>query len=130
MQKLPIAILQFATSAAAAQSQYAASKAEVLSLDQETRISQLIVKQAVPLPAAVSRSHWMPRCLLRSKFILSHRRQNNWRRKFAASATSLAEGQTALVDQRAHKVEIVFARRGAASEFVRPMLRIVARRFT
>jgi hypothetical protein len=96
MQKLPIAIaiLQFATSAAAAQSQYAASKAEVLSLDQETRISQLIVKQAaVPLPAAVSRPHWMPRCLLRSKFILSHRRQNNWRRKFAASATSLLKGK-------------------------------------
>jgi len=51
MQKLPIAIasLQFATSAAAAQSHYAASKPELLSLDQETRISQLIVKQAVPL---------------------------------------------------------------------------------
>jgi len=51
MQKLPIAIasLQFATSAAAAQSEYPASKAELLSLDQETRISQLIVEQAVPL---------------------------------------------------------------------------------
>ena len=38
-------ILQFALSAAAAQSQTAASKAEVLSLEQEIRISQLIAAQ-------------------------------------------------------------------------------------
>jgi hypothetical protein len=44
-----IAILQFAISVAAAQSQSTASKAELLSLDQEIRISQLIAKQAVPL---------------------------------------------------------------------------------
>jgi hypothetical protein len=43
------AILQFALSAAAAQSQTAASKAEVLSLEQEIRIAQLITKQTAPL---------------------------------------------------------------------------------
>src|SRR5262249_14165820 len=55
----------------------------------------------------------MPRCLLRSKFILSHGRQNNWRRKFAASATVIAEGQTALVVRRTRKVETVFPRWGS-----------------
>jgi hypothetical protein len=51
MRKLPvvIAISQFAISAAAAQSQSAAPKAELLSLDQETTISQLIANQTVPL---------------------------------------------------------------------------------
>src|SRR5258708_19341022 len=43
------AILQFALSAAAAQSQTAASKAEVLSLDQTIIIPQLITKQTAPL---------------------------------------------------------------------------------
>jgi hypothetical protein len=49
MRKLLIvsAILQFAISAAAAQSQIAASK--VLSFEQEIRISQLIAKQTEPL---------------------------------------------------------------------------------
>jgi hypothetical protein len=47
MRKLLVvsAILQFAITAAAAKWQTAASKAEVLSLEQEIRISQLIAAQ-------------------------------------------------------------------------------------
>jgi hypothetical protein len=90
MRKLPvvIAILQFGISGAAAQSQVAASKAELLSLDQETRISQLIAQQAAPLSRG---SFSIALDALVSAEIQIHslqQRRNNWRRNFAASATS------------------------------------------
>jgi hypothetical protein len=116
MQKLSIAIaiLQFATSAAAAQSQYAASKAELLSLDQGTRISQLIVKQAVPLSSgsfSIALDAQVPTKIQVHSFTSEKEQLVPQVRGFGHV---IAEGQTALVDQRTHKVEIVFARRGSS----------------
>jgi hypothetical protein len=114
MQKLPIAIavLQFATSAAAAQSQYVASKAELLSVDQETRISQLIMKQAVPLSSgsfSIALHAQVP-TKIQVHFFTSEAEQ--LAPQVRGFGQVIAKGQTALVDQRTHKVEIVFARRG------------------
>ena len=108
------AILQFAISAAAAQSQTATSKAEVLSFEQEIRISQLIAKQAAPLsgssfsialdtlvPAEIQLHSLPPEV----EQLAPHLR---------GFGSVVVEEQIALVDQRTRKVEIVFPRWGSS----------------
>jgi hypothetical protein len=106
------AILQFALSAAAAQSQTAASKAEVLSLEQETRIAQLITKQTAPLsddsfsiavdtvvPAEIQLHSLPPEA-------------EQLAPQLRAFGYVVVEELIALVDPRTRKVEIVFPRWG------------------
>jgi hypothetical protein len=107
-----IAILQFALSAAAAQSQTAASKAEVLSLEQEIRIAQLITKQTAPLsggsfsiavdtvvPAEIQLHSLPPEA-------------EQLAPQLRAFGYVVVEELIALVDPRTRKVEIVFPRWG------------------
>jgi Protein of unknown function (DUF1236) len=106
------AILQFALSAAAAQSQTAASKAEVLSLEQEIRIAQLITKQTAPLsggsfsiavdtvvPAEIQLHSLPPEA-------------EQLAPQLRAFGYVVVEELIALVDPRTRKVEIVFPRWG------------------
>jgi len=106
------AILQFAISAAAAQSQTAALKAEVLSLEQEIRISQLIAKQTAPLSGG---SFSIALDTLVPAEIQVHSlppEAEQLAPQLGGFAYVVVEEQTALVDQRTRKVEIVFPRWG------------------
>ena len=114
MRKLLVAIamLQFAISAAAAQSQTAASKAEVLCLEQETRISQLIAKQTAPLSGgsfSIALDAVVP-AEVQVHSLPSEAEQ--LAQQLAGFGYVVVEGQIALVDQRTRKVEIVFPRWG------------------
>jgi hypothetical protein len=107
-----IAILQFAISAAAAQSQSAASKAEVLSFDQEIRISQLIAKQTVPLSSgsfSIALDAVVPAEIQVHSLPPEAEQLAPQLRGFGYV---VVEEQIALVDQRTRKVEIVFPRWG------------------
>jgi hypothetical protein len=109
MRKLlaAIAVLQLALSGAAAQPQ-SATKAETLSLEQKTKISQLISKQTAPL---ASSSFSIAVDAVVPADIQVH--------SLPSEAEQLApqvkgfgyvEEQIALIDQRSRKVEIVFPR--------------------
>jgi hypothetical protein len=110
-----IATLQFAISAAAAQSQSAASKAEVLSFDQEIRISQLIAKQAVPL---TSGSFSIALDAVVPAEIQVHSlppEAEQLAPQLGGFGYVVVEEQIALVDQRTRNVEIVFPRWGSSN---------------
>jgi hypothetical protein len=109
-----IAILQFAISAAAAQWQSAASKAEVLSLEQEIRISQLIAKQTVPLLSgsfSIALDAVVPAEIQVHSLPPEAEQLTPQLRGFGYV---VVEEQIALVDQRTRKVEIVFPRWGGS----------------
>ncbi len=100
------AILQFAISAAAAQSQTAASKAEVLSLEQEIRIAQfygasfsIALDNLVPAEMQV---HSLPP------------EAEQLAPQLRAFGYVVVEELIALVDPRTRKVEIVFPRWGSS----------------
>jgi Protein of unknown function (DUF1236) len=114
MRKLLVvsAILQFAISAAAAQSQTAASKAEVLSFEQEIRISQLIAKQTEPLSGgsfSVALDALVPAEIQVHSLPPETEQLAPQLRGFAYV---VVEEQIALVDQKTRKIEIVFPRWG------------------
>lgn len=114
MRKLPvvIAISQFAISAAAAQSQSAAPKAELLSLDQETTISQLIANQTVPLSSgsfSIALEAVVPAKIQVYSLPSEVEQLAPQLRGFGYV---VVEEQIALVDQRTRKVEIVFPKWG------------------
>jgi hypothetical protein len=111
MRKLfaAMAILQIAVSSAAAQSQ-SATKEETLSLEQKTKISQLISKQTAPLgsgkfsiavDAVVPADIQVQSLPAEAKQIAPQVRGLGY---------VVIEEQIALVDQRTRKVEIVFPR--------------------
>ena len=103
MRTLPIviAIWQCLTLAAAAQapSQSAASKDELLSLDQKIKISQMITKRAAPL-ADNSFSIAVDRAVPGEIQL----------QQLPSEAEELAPQEIALVDQRTRKVVLVFQR--------------------
>jgi len=109
-----IATLQFAISAAAAQSQSAASKPELLSLDQETRISQLIVQEAVPLSSgsfSIALDAIVPAEIQVDSLPPAAEQLAPQLRGFGYV---VVEELIALVDQRTRKIEIVFPRWGSS----------------
>jgi Protein of unknown function (DUF1236) len=112
MRKLLIvsAIFQFAISAAAAQSQIAASK--VLSFEQEIRISQLITKQTEPLSGgsfSIALDALVPAEVQVHSLPPEAEQLAPQLRGFAYV---VVEEQIALVDQKTRKIEIVFPRWG------------------
>jgi Protein of unknown function (DUF1236) len=112
MRKLLIvsAIFQFAISAAAAQSQIAASK--VLSFEQEIRISQLIAKQTEPLSGgsfSIALDALVPAEVQVHSLPPEAEQLAPQLRGFAYV---VVEEQIALVDQKTRKIEIVFPRWG------------------
>jgi hypothetical protein len=109
-----IATLQFAMSVAAAQSQPAASKPEILSLDQETRISQLIVQEAVPLSSgsfSIALDAIVPAEIQVHSLPPAAEQLAPQLRGFGYV---VVEELIALVDQRTRKIEIVFPRWGSS----------------
>jgi hypothetical protein len=114
MRKLLVvsAILQFAISAAAAQSQTAASKAEVLSFEQEIGISQLIAKQTELLSAgsfSIALDALVPAEIQVHSLPPEAEQLAPQLRGFGYV---VVEQQIALVDQKTRKIEIVFPRWG------------------
>ena len=105
-----MASLPFVISTALAQSQSPAAKAELLSLDQKTKISQLIAKQTEPLaggsfsiavdgvvPAEIP-VHSLPS------------EAQGLAPQLRGFGYVVVEEQIALVDQRTRKVQLVFPR--------------------
>jgi Protein of unknown function (DUF1236) len=111
MRKLlaAIAVLQLALSGAAAQSQ-SATKAETLSLEQKTKISQLISKQTAPL---ASSSFSIAVDAVVPADIQVHSLPSEAEQlapQVKGFGYVVVEEQIALIDQRSRKVEIVFPR--------------------
>ena len=109
-----IAVLQFAISVAAAQSQSAASKDELLSMDQKIRISQLIARQAVPLSSG---SFSIALDAVVPAEIQVHSLQPEAEQlapQLGGFGYVVVEELIALVDQQTRKVEIVFPRWGSS----------------
>jgi hypothetical protein len=111
MRKLlaAMAILQLVVSGAAAQSQSAA-KAETLSLEQKTKISQLVSPRTAPLASgkfSIAIDAVVPAEIQIYSFPPEAERVAPQLRGFGYL---VIEEQIALVDQRTRKVEIVFPR--------------------
>ena len=108
------ASLSFVVSAAAAQapSQSAASKSDLLSMDQKTKIAQLITKQTAPLTSAnfsIAVDRVVPPDIDLHSLPAEAQRLAPQLRGFGYI---VVEEQIALVDQRTRKVELVFPRWG------------------
>jgi guanyl-specific ribonuclease Sa len=104
-----IAILQLAISGAAAQSQ-SATKAETLSLEQKTKISQLISARTAPLPSgkfSIAVDAVVPADVQVHALPAEAEQVAPQVRGFGYL---VVEEQIALVDQGSRKVEIVFPR--------------------
>jgi hypothetical protein len=116
MRKLLVlaAILQFAISAAVAQtsSQSAATKADRLSLEQKVKLSELITKQTAPLAASsfsIAVDGVVPAEIQVHSLPSEAEELAPQLRGFGYV---VVEEQIALVDQRTRKVEVVFPRWG------------------
>src|SRR5262245_46337669 len=101
-------------SAAAAQApaQFAASKADLLSMDQKIKIAQLITKQAAPLTSgafSIAVDGIVPADIELHSLPADAERLAPQLRGFGYI---VVEEQIALVDQRTRKVELVFPRWG------------------
>jgi hypothetical protein len=104
-----IAVLQLALSGAAAQSQ-SATKAETLSLEQKTKISQLTSKQTAPL-ASGSFSIAVDAVVPADIQVHSPPSEaEHLAPQVRGLGYVVVEEQIALVDQRSRKVEIIFPR--------------------
>jgi Protein of unknown function (DUF1236) len=108
------ASLCFVASVAAAQapSQSAASKSDLLSMDQKIKIAQLITKQAAPLASgafSIAVDGIVPADIELHSLPAEAERLAPQVRRFGYI---VVEEQIALVDQRTRKVELVFPRRG------------------
>jgi hypothetical protein len=108
------ASLCFVASAAAAQApaQSAASKADLLSMDQKIKIAQLITKQAAPLTSgafSIAVDGIVPADIELHSLPAEAERLAPQVRGFGYI---VVEEQIALVDQRTRKVELVFPRWG------------------
>jgi hypothetical protein len=104
-----IAISQFAISGAAAQSQ-SATKAETLSLEQKTKISQMISQRTAPLASgnfSIAVDAVVPADVQVQSLPPEAERLAPQVRGYGYV---VVEEQIALVDQRTRKVEIVFPR--------------------
>jgi hypothetical protein len=104
-----IAILQFAVSGAAAQSQ-SATRAETLSLEQKTKISQMISTRTAPLASgnfSIAVDAVVPADIQIHSLPPEAEQAAPQVRGFGYV---VIEEQIALVDQRTRKVEIVFPR--------------------
>ena len=108
------ASLCFVVSAAAAQapSQSAASKSDLLSMDQKTKIAQLITKQTAPLTSgafSIAVDRIVPAEIELHSLPAEAQRLAP---QLGGFGYIVVEEQIALVDQRTRKVELVFPRWG------------------